>query len=153
MVSGLRLSDSVDELALLYLATIQAIALGTRHIIDRMNGEGFEIRTIFACGGGTKNRVFVREHADATGCRIVLPAEGEAVLLGSAVLAAVAGGEFESVLAAMGGMNRAGREVSPAGGEVARYHERRYAVFGRMYEHHMEYRQMMGGEAPAQGAP
>src|SRR4029079_13690236 len=31
MVSGLRLSDTADSLALLYLATVQAIAHGTRH--------------------------------------------------------------------------------------------------------------------------
>jgi ribulose kinase len=31
MISGLKLSDSVDSLALLYLATIQAVAHGTRH--------------------------------------------------------------------------------------------------------------------------
>ena len=71
MVSGLKLSDSVDSLALLYLATIQAIAHGTRHIIDTMNAHGYRIDTLLACGGDTKNPVFVREHADVTGCRVV----------------------------------------------------------------------------------
>src|SRR5207342_624559 len=104
MVSGLRLTDSVDSLALLYLATIQAIAHGTRHIIEAMNAEGYAIDTIVACGGDVKNPVFVREHADATGCRIVLPREPEAVLLGSAMLGAVAAGAHPNLEAAMAAM-------------------------------------------------
>jgi FGGY-family pentulose kinase len=143
MVSGLKLSDSIDQLALLYLATIQAIALGTRHILEAMNDEGYRIRTIFASGGDTKNPVFVREHADATGCRVVLPAEPEAVLLGAAILGAVAAGDEPSVLAAMGAMSRAGRTVEPAGGEVARYHAGKYRVFHRMHTDQLAYRALM----------
>ena len=86
-VAGLKLSDSIDDLALLYLATVQAIAYGTRHIVEAMNAAGEKngggrIADLLACGGGTKNPVFVREHADAAGCRVVLPREPEAVLLG-----------------------------------------------------------------------
>ena len=51
MVTGLKLSDSIDQLALLYLATIQAIALGTRHILEAMNAEGYRIQTILCFGG------------------------------------------------------------------------------------------------------
>jgi len=31
-----------------------------------MNKNGYAIEIILACGGGTKNRVFLREHADIT---------------------------------------------------------------------------------------
>jgi FGGY-family pentulose kinase len=144
MISGLRLSDSIDELSLLYLATIQAVAHGTRHIIDTLNDSGFAIDTIFACGGGTKNPVFLREHADITGCRIVLPEEPEAVLLGSAILGAVAAGAYDSVLDAMAAMNRAGERIEPSGGEVKRYHDAKHAVFHRMYEDLVAYRELMG---------
>jgi FGGY-family pentulose kinase len=144
MVSGLKLEDSVDALALLYLATVQAIAHGTRHILTVMNAHGYRIRTLFACGGDTKNPVFVREHADATGCRIVLPAEPEAVLLGGAILGAVASGDHPSVLAAMGAMNRAARVVEPdRGAETVRFHERKHAIFQRMYDDQMAYRGIM----------
>ena len=144
MVSGLKLTDSVDSLALLYLSAIQAIAHGTRHIIDIMNGAGFAIDTLIACGGDTKNPVFVREHADATGCRIVLPAESEAVLLGSAVLGAVASGDQPTALAAMGAMNAVGGEVQPAGGAVAEYHARKHRIFHRMYDDQRAYSAAMG---------
>jgi len=143
MVSGLKLSDTVDELALLYLATIQAIAHGTRHIISTMNDRGYKIDTIFACGGGTKNPVFLREHADISGCRIVLPAESEAVLLGSAILGAVASGDFGSVLEAMAAMNEAGDVIEPAAGKTAKYHHAKHEIFLKMYEHQMAYRKIM----------
>ncbi|MBL6945359.1 MAG: FGGY-family carbohydrate kinase [Rhodospirillales bacterium] len=143
MVSGLRLGDTIDDLALLYLATIQAVAHGTRHIIDSMNAQGYAIDTIFACGGGTKNPVFLREHADITGCKIILPEEPEAVLLGSAILGAVASGDFGSVLAAMAAMNKAGGVIVPAGDGVARYHAAKHRVFARMYDDFMAYRDIM----------
>jgi FGGY-family pentulose kinase len=144
MISGLKLTDSIDSLALLYLATIQSIAYGTRHILEAMNAEGYRIDTLVACGGDTKNPVFVREHADITGCRIVLPKELEAVLLGSAMMGAVASGEYHSMLSAMGAMSAADRVVEPAGGEIGAYHDRKYQVFHRMYEDQTAYGTMMG---------
>jgi len=143
MISGLKLTSSLDSLALLYLATIQAIAHGTRHIVETMNASGYRIDTLIACGGDTKNEVFVREHADATGCRILLPREPDAVLLGSAVLGAVASGDQPSVLAAMRAMNAVASAVQPSGGEVGRYHARKHAVFQRMYADQIAYADQM----------
>lgn len=143
MIAGLKLSNTLDDLALLYLATIQAVAHGTRHILDSMNARGFRIDTVFACGGGTKNPVFLREHADITGCQIVLPQEPEAVLLGSAVLGAVAAGRYRSVAAAMAAMNRAGRTIEPTGGATARYHAAKHRVFHRMHRDQLAYRKLM----------
>ena len=144
-ILGLRLTDSIDELALLYLATIQSIAYGTRHIIEEMNKNGFELNTIFACGGGTKNPVFLREHADITGCRIVLSKEPEAVLLGSAVLGAVASGDVNSVLEGMKKMNNADKIIEPSKGNIASYHNAKYKVFHRIYEDLLEYNKIMKG--------
>jgi ribulose kinase len=143
VVSGLKLSDSVESLALLYLATMQAIAYGTRHIIEAMNASGYRIDTLIVTGGGAKNPVLMREHADATGCRLLLPREREAVLLGSAVLGAVAAGEYPSVLEAMSAMSATDRVVGAAGGEVGAYHERKYRVFRRMYDDQLAYRSLM----------
>jgi FGGY-family pentulose kinase len=143
MVSGLGLGTDLDSLALLYLATVQAIAYGTRHIIEAMNEQGYRIDTLLATGGDAKNPLFVREHADATGCRIVLPAEPEAVLLGSAILAAVASGDQPSVLGAMSAMSRAGKVVEPSAAVVRQYHDRKYAVFQAMHAHQLEYRRLM----------
>ncbi|GAA4434596.1 FGGY-family carbohydrate kinase [Bremerella cremea] len=143
MVSGLTLSATLDDLARLYLATIQAIAYGTRHIIEVMNEKGYQIDTILACGGGTKNPVFLREHADITGCRVVLPAEPESVLLGGAMLGALASGEKADLMEAMSTMSGADRILEPASGPAAVYHQAKYQVFRKLYDDQMAYREIM----------
>jgi FGGY-family pentulose kinase len=143
VMSGLTLSATADDLARRYLAAIQAVAYGTRHIIEEMNRRGYAIDTLLICGGGTKNPVFLREHADITGCRLVLPAEPEAVLLGSAVLGAVAGGEHATVLGAMQSMNAAGRIIAPTRGAVARFHAAKYRVFHRLHADFLAVRKLM----------
>ena len=143
MVSGLTLSSSEDALALLYLATVQAIAHGTRHILEAMRASGHRIRTLLACGGDTKNPLFLREHADITGCRVVLAKEPEAVLLGAAMLGAVAAGAFSRVEEAMAKMSQAGHVLAPNGGAVSAYHARKHEVFLRMHDDQLAYRAIM----------
>jgi FGGY-family pentulose kinase len=148
MVSGLRLAAGPEDLALLYLATVQAVAYGTRHIVETLNAEGYAIDTILACGGGTKNPVFLREHADATGCALVLPQEPEAVLLGAAILGAVAGALQPDVAQAMAAMSRAGSIIEPGSDAVRRYHDAKYAVFQKMYADQMAYRTLINVASP-----
>ncbi len=143
MVSGLTLSAETDDLARLYLATVQAIAYGTRHIIETLNAHGYALDAIIACGGLTKNPVFLREHADATGCAVALPEEPDAVLLGSAVLGAVAGGVHGDVQQAMAAMTRARIAIQPDRDAAARFHDAKYAVFHRLYDDQMTYRGLM----------
>ena len=143
MISGLRLSDSLEDLALLYLATIQAVAHGTRHILDVMTEAGYDINVILVTGGGSKNPIFLREHADITGRKIVLPSEPEAVLLGSAMLGAVASGDCASLTEAMTKMSAVDRVIEPSKGAPARYHEAKHQVFLKMYEDQLEYKACM----------
>jgi FGGY-family pentulose kinase len=153
MVSGLSLSASVDALALQYLATIQAIAHGTRHIIATMNAHGHRIGAVVATGGDSKNPLFLREHADATGVPILLPKEPEAVLLGSAILAACAAGRFPDVLAAMTQMSSVACSIEP--NPAARtFHEGKQRVFLRMHGDQLAYRQeMQASLSPREAAP
>ena len=145
VISGLRLGATIDDLALLYLATTQAIAYGARHIVAALNERGYRIDTLLACGGLTKNPRFLREHADATGCTVVLPREPEAVLLGGAILGAVAAADFDSVVAAMSSMSAAGETIAPRGGRTEAYHEAKYRVFHRMFEEFQACRRIMSG--------
>ncbi len=143
MISGLSLSDDVESLARLYLATIQAIAQGTRHIIDKLNDSGYRIESILTCGGGAKNPVFLQAHADVTRCDVVLPSEPEAVLLGSAMLGAVAAGAYPTIPEAMREMTTQGSVIRPVGGDVKAFHDAKHRVFLKMYEDQQAYREMM----------
>jgi D-ribulokinase len=141
-VSGLTLSDTPDDVAMLYYATIQAIAYGTRHIIEAMNDKGYQIRMIHLSGGHLKNKLFIQEHADITGCEILLPKEPEAVLLGAAILAAVAAGEYSDIPQAMETMSRTARVIKPNPSTFS-FHEAKYELFKEMYDFQRAMRQTM----------
>ncbi|XP_071666273.1 FGGY carbohydrate kinase domain-containing protein isoform X4 [Patagioenas fasciata] len=170
MVVGLTLSRGLDELALIYLATIQAIAflitiavtgwkqsssrtpadlfpalrllLGTRHILETMQAAGHHINTLFLCGGLSKNPIFVQMHADITGKPVVLSKEVESVLVGAAILGACASGDFASIQEAMAKMGKIGRVVQP-NHEHKRFYDKKYEVFLKLVEHQKEYRSIM----------
>lgn len=144
MISGLTLDTSEKQLALLYLATVQGIAYGTRHIVEHCNANGHKIDTLLACGGLAKNRLFVQEHADIIGYPIILPRENESVLLGSAILGAVASKKYPTVRDAMKAMNAAGQVVHPSQDvKVTKYHDAKYSIFRDLYEQQQKHRSLM----------
>ncbi|MCP1237311.1 FGGY-family carbohydrate kinase [Gluconobacter kondonii] len=142
MISGLTLSDTLDDLARLYLATVQGLAYGTKDIIDALNAKGYRIDTILATGGSTKNPVFLREHANATGCRILLPAESDSVLLGAAILGAVASGAYPDLRQAMARMSHAGDKIVPDD-RTATYHAAKRSIAHDMLTNQITWRQQM----------
>src|SRR5438270_310132 len=97
VLDGSSLDKSITSRTLRYYAVIQAVAYGSRDIIAELNRAGYRIDRMFVTGGGTKNPLWLQEHADATGCTILLPREPEAVLLGSAILAATAAGLYSDI--------------------------------------------------------
>ncbi|XP_075492479.1 uncharacterized protein LOC142530529 isoform X1 [Primulina tabacum] len=144
MICGLTLDTSEKQLALLYLATVQGIAYGTRHIVEHCNSHGHKIDTLLACGGLAKNSLFVQEHADIIGYPIVLPRENESVLLGAAILGAVASKKYSTVREAMRALNAAGQVVHPSKDpKVKKYHDAKYQIFRELYEQQLSMRSTM----------
>lgn len=144
-MTGLSLDRGLDDLALDYLATLQALAYGTRHIIAEMRANGVSVETLVVSGGLAQNRLFLREHADATGCAILVPDQKEPVLVGSAMLGAVASGHYADLPAAMRAMSGPGSRIAPRDGDIAAYHDRKYRVFRRMQEDFTAYADLMAG--------
>lgn len=142
LYEGISLDTSLESQALRYYATLQAVAYGTRDIVEAMNANGYRISTLFVTGGGTKNPLWLQEHADATGTTLILPEEPEAVLLGSAVLAATAAGLHPDIYSAMKAMSRAGRTVEPRP-QYRGYHEAKYRIFREMYQQQKARREQM----------
>jgi FGGY-family pentulose kinase len=142
MISGLSLNKTRAELAKRYLSAIQSVAYGTRHIIETMNQCGHRIIKISMCGGGTKNPLWLKEHADITGCEIQLPEEPEAVLLGGAILGAAASGAFADMAEAAKAMVKTGEVIQPDKSSQA-FHDKKYRVFLEMYNDQIKYKTMM----------
>ncbi|XWS28074.1 hypothetical protein CRYUN_Cryun25bG0034500 [Craigia yunnanensis] len=144
VVFGLTLDTSEKQLARLYLATMQAIAYGTRHIVEHCNANGHKIDTLLACGGLSKNTLFIQEHADIIGCPIILPRESESVLLGAAILGAVAAKKYTCLNEAMKVLNAAGQVIHPSTDpRVKKYHEAKYHIFRELYQQQLLQRSIM----------
>nr|WP_319483122.1 FGGY-family carbohydrate kinase [uncultured Cohaesibacter sp.] len=138
VVSGLTLETGRDQLARLYLATLQAVAYGTRHIIEEMSKAGHSIKTLYVCGGATKNPLWLREYANITGRDIQMASEEDVVTLGAAILGAVASGDFASIPAASAALVQPGDSVK-ADPSTAAFHAAKYQVYLNLYdnrEHH-----------------
>ncbi|WP_167467300.1 FGGY-family carbohydrate kinase [Buttiauxella warmboldiae] len=142
MVAGLTLEKGQPALARLYLATLQAIAYGTRHIIDTMEQNGQRIESITLCGGASKNPLWLREYANVTGRAIHLVAEEDAVTLGAALNGAVACKAFSSFSAAAGAMVRRDKTIEPDAAHRA-FHDAKYQVYLQMYQHQQRYQAAM----------
>uniref|UniRef100_A0A8C6TVQ5 FGGY carbohydrate kinase domain containing n=1 Tax=Neogobius melanostomus TaxID=47308 RepID=A0A8C6TVQ5_9GOBI len=142
MVVGLTCSQTLDDLALLYLATVQALAFGTLHILKALEEAGHDIKTLFFSGGLSKNPLYVKVHANATGLPVVLSDQMEAVLVGAAVLGACASQDYSSIQEAMAKMAKVGKVVQPDD-KVKRFYKRKFSVFLRLVDHQREYQTLM----------
>jgi FGGY-family pentulose kinase len=131
VISGLTLDASFDSLCRLYWRTAVGIALGVRHILDTLNAGGFVIDTLHVTGGHTKNPLLMELYADAIGCTVVEPLVDEAVLTGTAALAATGAGLYPDLASACAGMRQPGRERRPDTTAKARF-DRDYRIFLEM---------------------
>ena len=120
VISGLTLDASFDSLCRLYWRTAVGIALGVRHILDTLNAGGFVIDTLHVTGGHTKNPLLMELYADAVGCTVVEPLADEAVLTGTAALAATGAGLYPDLASACAAMRQPGaRAAAKPGGQGA----------------------------------
>jgi FGGY-family pentulose kinase len=134
VISGLALDASLDALARLYFATAQGIAFGTRHILDALDAEGYAIDRLHVAGGHTRNPLLMELYADTTGCTVVAPPENtDAVLLGTAMVAAAAAGMHEDLGTAASAMAQPGTTRHPDTSRRETY-DRRYRAFLEMHE-------------------
>lgn len=132
IIAGLGMERDIESLARLYLAGASGIASGLRQILDAEEAAGAPVARIVISGGAGQSPLLRQLLADATGKHVLAPETAEPVLLGAAILGAVAGGTFADIPAAMRAMSHAGEETTPAGGEIRAVHDARHATFTRL---------------------
>jgi ribulose kinase len=144
-ISGLSLSHTTHDLCILYLATLQSIIYGTKHIIDTMNENGCNIQCLIVTGGIGKNSLAVQLHADICQLPIVLPTEPDSVLIGVACAAAKAAGIYPTLSDAMKAMSTVKHVIHPNRDdtELIRFHNNKYAVYRQMIDDQKRYKQIM----------
>ena len=123
-VVGLDLRDDAASLEELYVAGLCGLAYGIADIVEAFERAGYDFETIVVSGGAAQSALVRQIVADACGKSVSTPETSEPVLLGSAMIGAVAAGK-ETLRSAMGSMSALGRAVEPASGKVAAFHARK----------------------------
>lgn len=134
VISGLDLGiDEMSHVAL-YIAGLAGLGYGLRQILSAQAEAGLKPDTVVISGGAARSRLVKQVLADATGVAVAQPETDEPVLLGSAMLGAVAAGAYATLPDAMAGMSSLGEIFMPADGAVAASHAARFAAFEAFQE-------------------
>ncbi|KAB0681876.1 FGGY-family carbohydrate kinase [Aureimonas leprariae] len=129
VLAGLTLQTSTDSLVRLFVAALCGLCYGTRQILEATRAKGIAIDTVVVSGGAARSALLRRILADATGSKVALPVTPEPVLLGGAMLGAVAGGTYANLKEAAAAMCRIGEEIAPAAGAMADFHAKKFAAY------------------------
>lgn len=128
IVMGQGMQTDVDSLVALYVAGICGLGYGLRQIIETQAAHGAPVATISTSGGAGAHPLNHQLLADATGLSVEVTACPEPVLLGSAMLGAVAGRVYPDLATAMPAMSRVARSCAPDPA-LRRLHDARHAAF------------------------
>lgn len=148
VIAGLSLNAGIDDLERHLVASLCGLAYGLDEIIQALRGQGIPCRTIVASGGGSHSRLLRQILADATGVPVVLPETAEPVLLGAAMLGAIASGAYRTFDDAMAAMSRDGEMVVPAASAIGQFHAAKRDVHAMLRRLDGETRSRMA-QAPA----
>ncbi len=92
---GFTLNTKPEEM---YRALVESAAFGTKVIFDLYDKYGVEIKEVFASGGiSLKNKMLMQIFADVTGREFKVADCKQAGATGSAIIAAYASGEFDTM--------------------------------------------------------
>ena len=126
-------------LAHLHRAILEGVAFAVaRHIRIMEAASGTRIERVIASGGGAKTALWLKIKASVYGMPIVVPVEPECGVIGGAVIAATAVGQFSRVEDAATAFVRYSNEIhpDPAWSDVYR---RMQPVFDRLYVHSQQF--------------
>ncbi|MES2433273.1 MAG: FGGY-family carbohydrate kinase [Pseudomonadota bacterium] len=129
LIAGLGMEEDLSSLVQLYVAGLCGIGYGLRQIIDTQATHGAPIKRVMISGGAGQHDLVRQILADSTGVTVVATEAEEPVLLGSAILAAVAAGLQGSIPQAMAAMSRPKQSFPPSAGRHIGVHDARYAAF------------------------
>ncbi|AAX76298.1 hypothetical protein P053_01539 [Brucella abortus 01-4165] len=128
VIAGLDLDTGMDSLAALYLAGLCGLGYGVRQIIEAQRAKGIVTDTIVVSGGAARSNLVRQVLADATGLVVTASTSPEPVLLGSAMLGAVASGAYPDLVTAMQVMSELGARNRPDA-RRAKWHDHRFEAF------------------------
>src|SRR5438445_3520671 len=134
IIAGLDLDTDIAAMERLFVAGLCGLAYGLADVIEAFTAHGVS-SSIMIMGGGASRSPLVRQiMADTTGLTVALPQTKEPVLLGAAMLGAVAGGACVSIGETMAKMSALGGKSEPTAQDMAAFHARKRDVYRLLRE-------------------
>ena len=128
VVAGTGMETGIDSLVGLYMAGLCGLGYGARQIVRAQRENGIPTDTIVVSGGAGQAALVRQLLADTTGLAVAASRSPEPVLLGSAILGALAAGKYPDAATAMPAMSQLGDVHLPQAG-LASWHEKRFQAF------------------------
>lgn len=132
VIAGIGMERDLDSLIALYVAGLCGLGYGLRQIIEAQANAGAPTQRIVISGGAGRSDLVRQILADSTGVALAAPLSEEPVLLGSAILGAVAAGIHPDISTAMALMSSFSAHYAPQSGKVREMHDARYDIFTQL---------------------
>ncbi|HVO02126.1 MAG TPA: FGGY-family carbohydrate kinase [Candidatus Cybelea sp.] len=151
IIAGLDLERTVESLEALYVAGLCGLAYGLADVVDAMRAKEIHCGLMVISGGAARSPLVRQIMADTTGLAVALPATPEPVLLGAAMLGAVAGKAYGSIDEAMRAMSRISEITRRSGAPIAAFHDAKRRVYALLQSLDRESRALMRGGGARSG--
>jgi D-ribulokinase len=145
VIAGLDLDGDIGAMERLFVAGLCGLAYGLADVVDAFKAHGVASDMIVMGGGAGRSPLVRQIMADTTGLTVALPQTPEPVLLGGAMLGAVAAGAYDSLAEAMEAMSALGRPSAPTAPGMREFHRRKRAIHGMLRRVDRESRAAMDG--------
>jgi D-ribulokinase len=129
MVAGLGLERDIASLVKLYVAGLCGLAYGARQVLEALRARELRLNTLIISGGAAQSRLVRQILADVTRLDVAVAVTPEPVLLGAAMLGAVAAARFRSLEDAMRSMSQLGPLCTSVMGNMRAFHEAKYKIY------------------------
>jgi D-ribulokinase len=128
LIAGLGVDQGLHSLVSLYIAGICGLGYGARQIVHAQREQGILLDTIVISGGAGQRPLVRQLLADTTGLTVAASTSAEPVMLGAAILGAVAAGRYPDTVAAMAAMSELGDLYMPQP-RLEAWHDKRFRAF------------------------
>lgn len=143
VVAGMDLDADIGSMERLFVAGLCGLAYGLADVVDAFRSHGVDSDMMVISGGAGRSPLVRQIMADTTGLTIAVPETQEPVLLGAAMLGAVAAKSRGSIGEAMAAMSAIGRLSEPSAPAMADFHRTKRKVHGMMRKLDSESRDAM----------
>jgi len=114
-------------------AIMESIGYMLRKILDLVKDFGIQVEEIHSMGGAARSDLWLQIKSDICDCPIVRMEEEETSTLGTAIMAAVRVGDYESIEEAVKAMVKKGKRFEP-NIENRDVYDQRYALYNELYD-------------------